>query len=121
MDELEEAVGREFAPLLGGPAAYVTSGAAAALTPATALCVTGDTPGAIDQLPSISGSRRRVLTQRVDRDPCDHTVTSVGVKLTAISYPGSTRPDELQRELDETLAAVLWRPGRVGDLLSLCR
>ena len=101
------------------PAVFVTAGASAALTLATAACVAGDDAGYADSLPHIKGPRRRVVIQRGHRDPYDHAVTAVGVELTEVGYPTSTRPDELVRELDGTVAAVLWRPGRAGDLLPL--
>lgn len=118
MDELEEAAGAELARLLSVPAAYVTSGASAALTLAVATCVAGARPGAIETLP-FSAAGRRVIVQHAHRDPYDHAITAVGVTLTEIGYPGSTYPDELARELDDSVAAVLWRPGREGELLPL--
>ncbi|GGM25915.1 aminotransferase class V-fold PLP-dependent enzyme [Dactylosporangium sucinum] len=119
MDELEEAAGAEIAALLGAPAAYVTSGAAAALSLATAVCLAGDRPAAIDVLPEVAGPRRRAVIQRAHRDPYDHALTAVGAELVEIGYPGSTRPDELVRELDGRAALVLWRPGRGGDHLGI--
>ncbi|GAA2360184.1 aminotransferase class V-fold PLP-dependent enzyme [Dactylosporangium salmoneum] len=119
MDELQEAAGAEIAALLGAPAAYVTSGAAAALSLATAVCLAGDRPAAIDVLPEVAGPRRRVIIQRAHRDPYDHALTAVGADLVEIGYPGSTRRDELVRELDERAALVLWRPGRGGDHLGI--
>lgn len=118
MDELEEAAGSEIARLLGVPASYVTSGASAALTLGAAVCAVGADPGGIDQLPRV-GQRDRILIQSAHRDPYDHAVTAVGLSLTSVGFPGSTRPQELVQELDGTVAAVLWRPGRGGDLLSL--
>ena len=119
MDELQEAAGARLAALLGVPAAYVTSGASAALTLATAVCVAGDDLARVDALPRIAGPRRRVVVQRGHRDPYDHAVTAAGAELTEIGYAGSTRRGELERELDGTVAAVLWRPGRRADLLPL--
>ncbi|MEH1013195.1 aminotransferase class V-fold PLP-dependent enzyme [Micromonospora sp. CPCC 206060] len=119
MDELQEAAGAEIATLIGAPAAYVTSGAAAALSLATAVCLAGDRPAAVDVLPAVTGPRRRVVIQRAHRDPYDHAVTAVGADLVEIGYPGSTRPDELARELDDRTAMVLWRPGRGGDHLDI--
>lgn len=118
MDELEESAGQEIAQLLDVPAAYVTSGASAALTLAAAVCVAGDRPGLIEDLPGAAAGRR-VIVQRAHRDPYDHAITAVGASLTEIGYPGSTLPDELARELDESVAAVLWRPGVAGELLPL--
>lgn len=119
VDELQEAAGVRIAQLLGVPAVYVTSGASAGLSLATAVCVAADDPRGVDALPRIAGPRRRVVVQRGHRDPYDHALTAVGVELIEIGFPTSTRPGELARELDGTVAAVLWRPGHAGDLLPL--
>ncbi len=118
MDEFEESAGREIAQLLGVPAAYVTSGASAALTLAAAVCVAGNEPRRLEDLPA-SARGRRVVVQRAHRDPYDHAITAVGVQLTEIGFPTSTYPDELARELDDSAVAVLWRPGVAGELLPL--
>jgi L-seryl-tRNA(Ser) seleniumtransferase len=118
MDELEEAAGAELAQLLGVPAVYVTTGASAALTLAVASCAAGSDPGAIEALPH-GAAGRRVIIQHAHRDPYDHAITAVGVTMTEIGYPGSTYAAELVRELDDSVVAVLWRPGREGELLPL--
>jgi len=118
MDHLQDAAGRRLAALLDVPACYVTSGAAAALTLATAAAMAGDDPRLIDRLPE-PGPRHEVVVQLAHRDPYDHAVTAAGARLVTVGYPGSTHPDELARALTPATAAVLWRPGRDGDLLAL--
>lgn len=118
MDELQEAAGAELARLLGTPAAHVTSGAYAGLTLAAAVCAVGGDSRGVDELP-LTGERSRVIIQMAHRDPYDHAITSVGLRLTEIGYPYSTRPHELARELDSTVAAVLHRITGNGDMLPL--
>ncbi|HPU04284.1 MAG TPA: hypothetical protein PLY47_10385, partial [Rhodoglobus sp.] len=50
MGDLEDRAGKEIARLLGVEAAYVTSGAAAALTLATAAIISGTDPARADSL-----------------------------------------------------------------------
>ncbi len=119
MDELQIACGRRIARLLGVPGAYVTSGATAALTLAAAAVMTRAQPALIDQLPHVESMPFEVVIQRAHRDPYDHAVTSVGARLVEIGFPATTHPDELERVLSERTAAVLFRPGRPGNLLSL--
>lgn len=119
MDELEEAGGAAIARLLGVPAVYVTSGASAALTLAAAVCVAGSDTAVIDGLPTGGLPRRRAVVQHAHRDPYDHAISAVGLELTEVGFPGSTRPQELARALGPDVALVLWRPGRPGDLLDL--
>lgn len=118
IDELQEAVGLELARLLGTPAAHVTSGAYAGLVLAAAVCAVGGDSRGVDELP-LTGKRSRVIIQMAHRDPYDHAITSVGLRLTEIGYPYSTRRHELARELDDTVAAVLHRIGGNGDVLPL--
>ena len=118
MDELQEAAGIELARHLGTPAAHVTSGAYAALVLAAAVCAAGGDSRGVDELP-LTGTRSRVIVQSVHRDPYDHAITSVGLRLTEVGYPYSTRRHELARELDDTVAAVLHRLGGNGDVLPL--
>lgn len=118
MDELQEAAGIELARLLDVPAAYVTSGAFSGLTLAAAVCAVGGDSRGVDTLP-LTGPRHRVIIQMAHRDPYDHAITAVGLALTEIGYPYSTRPHELARELDQTVAAVLHRLGGNGDMLPL--
>lgn len=118
MDELQEAAGRELAHQLDVPAAHVTSGAYAGLTLAAAVCAVGGDSRGVDDLPLL-GTRSRVLVQMAHRDPYDHAITAVGLRVTTIGYPYSTRAHELARELDDTVAAVLHRVGYGGDHLPL--
>ena len=119
MDVLERAAGERIADLLGVPGAYVTAGASAALLLAAAVCIAADEPAAVDQLPDTSGRRGTVVIQKAHRDPYDRAVTATGANLREIGYPESTHPDELERALDSEVAAVLYRPGRPGNLLGL--
>ena len=118
MDELQEGAGLELARLLGTPAAHVTSGAYAGLVLAAAVCAVGGASRGVDELPRV-GTRSRVIIQMAHRDPYDHAMTSVGLRLTEIGYPYSTRRHELARELDDTVAAVVHRIGGNGDVLPL--
>lgn len=119
MDVLGREVGKHIADLLGVPGAYVTSGASAALLLGTAVCIAADDPPAVDQLPDTSGLRDTVVIQKAHRDPYDRAVTATGARLLEIGYPESTHPGELERALDANVAAVLYRPGRPGNLLPL--
>lgn len=116
MDELQEAAGIELARLLGTPAAHVTSGAYAGLTLAAAVCAVGSDSRGVDELPR-TATRSRAVIQMAHRDPYDHAITSVGLELTEVGYPTSTRAHELARELDGTVAAVVHRMWVTGDVL----
>jgi L-seryl-tRNA(Ser) seleniumtransferase len=119
MEELHLKAGGYIAKLLGVPDAIVTSGAAAALTLATAVCLAGEDPKKIAELPKMDGGASVVVIQRAHRDPYDHAVTAAGATLREIGYTTLTHPNELIDALDSDVCAILWRPGGSRDLLSL--
>jgi L-seryl-tRNA(Ser) seleniumtransferase len=81
LDELMDAVGRRLAELLGSEAAIVTSGASAALTHATAGCITGGDPEKIQQLPDLAGLRSEVIVAKASRNTYDQAVRAAGVRM----------------------------------------
>ena len=119
IDELERQAGKRIAELLGVPAVYVTSGASAALFLATAATMARGDASLIDRLPNTTGMRHKVIIQSAQRDPYDRAAAAAGATLVSIGYPDSTHPGELEREIDDKTAAVLYRPGKHGNLLSL--
>ena len=74
IDELMEGVGRRLAELTGAPWGIVTSGASAALTVATAGCITGGDPDKLAQLPDLRGLKDEVIVPRYSRSAYDHAV-----------------------------------------------
>lgn len=119
MDVLQRAAGSRLANLVGVPAVYVTSGASAALFLATAAVMANGRADLVDRLPDVTGMKYKVIVQRAHRDPYDRAVTAVGATLVEIGYAETTHPGELERVLDDEVAAVLYRPGKHGNLLDL--
>jgi len=119
MDDLERRAGAELARLLGTEGAYVTSGASAALTLATAALITGSDPARIDALPRIEAAPHRVVVLAAHRDPYDRALEAAGAELVVVGYPHSTHLGEIERVLDGETVAVLYRPGRPGNHPSL--
>lgn len=101
--ELQHAVGKRIAELLGAEAALVTAGAAAALTIGTAACVAGKDHDKIQRLPDTSGMRNEVLIQKAHRFPFDRAVRAVGIKLVEVE----TR-DQLVSAINEKTAMMLF-------------
>jgi L-seryl-tRNA(Ser) seleniumtransferase len=84
LDELMEKVGARIAELLGSEGAIVTSGAAAALTGATAACVAGADPELIQQLPDLTGLKDEVIIPRESRNVYDHAFRTLGVRMVEV-------------------------------------
>jgi L-seryl-tRNA(Ser) seleniumtransferase len=101
--DLQEAVGRKIAALIGCDAAMVTAGAASALTLGTAACVAGKDAEKVRRLPDTTGMKSEVIIQKAHRYGYDHAVRSVGVRLIEVE----TKAD-LLRAANERTAMMLF-------------
>ena len=81
MPELLEKSGEHIARLLGVEAAVVTTGAAGAITLATAACVTGKDSEKIQKLPDTRGMRNEVVMQKSHRSGYEAQILLVGTKV----------------------------------------
>jgi L-seryl-tRNA(Ser) seleniumtransferase len=103
LGDVQDAVGKRIAELLGVEAAMVTSGAAGALTCGTAACLTGDDPKKILQLPDLTGMKSEVLVQKTHRYGYDHAVRATGVRMVEIETA-----EELEKAAGERTAMMLF-------------
>ncbi|HEY2931355.1 MAG TPA: aminotransferase class V-fold PLP-dependent enzyme [Acidobacteriota bacterium] len=79
--ELQAAVGKRIAEMVGAEGALVTAGCAAALTLATAACIAGKDPEKIRRVPDTSGLKNEVICQKTHRVGYDHAIRNVGAKI----------------------------------------
>jgi L-seryl-tRNA(Ser) seleniumtransferase len=112
--DLQEAVGKKMAEMLGVEAAMVTSGAAGAIMLGTAACVAGKDPEKIQRLPDITGMKSEVIIQKTHRNAFDHAIRNVGVRLVVVETP-----EELENAVSEKTAMMYFlnaaqNQGRVG-------
>jgi len=84
MPELLEKSGEHLARLLNVEAAVVTTGAAGAITLATAACVTRNDSQKIRQLPDTRGMRNEVVMQKSHRSGYEAQILLVGTKIIEI-------------------------------------
>lgn len=113
--ELQKRVGEEIAKLTHNEAAYVSCGAAAALTLSTAACITGLDPTKREKLPHLDASMKsEVIVHRHGRVGYDFAVRQVGVTFVEIGDENGTTPDELEDAITEKTAAIFYfaNPGR---------
>lgn len=101
--ELQEAVGKRIAALLECEGALVTAGCAAALTLATAACITGKDPEKIRRIPDITGMKNEVIFQKSHRFAYDHAIRNAGVKIIEIE----TR-EQLEAAVSERTAMLFF-------------
>jgi L-seryl-tRNA(Ser) seleniumtransferase len=103
LGEVQDAVGKRIAELLGAEAAMVTSGAAGALTIGTAACLTGDDQKKISQLPDLTGMKSEVLIQKAHRYGYDHAVRATGIRMVEVETAA-----ELEKAASERTAMMLF-------------
>lgn len=113
IEDLQEAAGRVIAEITGAEAGYVTSGAAAGLTLATAACAAGLDPDKMDRLPDTTGMKNEVIIQRAHRNSYDHAIRAAGVKLVEVGYlgfpgAGGTHPWQIEAAINDTTAAIAY-------------
>lgn len=110
--DLQEAVGKRLAELTGNEAAYVSNGAAAALTLATAAAITGDDIALMARLPNhLDGLKNQVVVHRTQRNWYDIAVRMAGVELVEIGHIMETYPWEIDDAITERTAAVVYFAG----------
>ena len=86
LDELAEAIGRRLAELTKAEWGMVTSGCSAAITHATAACVTGGNPDLHVRVPDLRGfPRDECIIPRLSRNVYDAAVRAVGVRVVEVS------------------------------------
>ncbi|MEZ5353258.1 MAG: hypothetical protein R2762_11530 [Bryobacteraceae bacterium] len=91
LDELMEKAGERLSQLLKCEWAMVTSGAAAALAHATAACVAGADPEAMQQLPNLTGLKNEVIMPKWARNQYDHAIRAVGTTIIEVETPEQAR------------------------------
>lgn len=119
LHELQRRVGEEIAELTHNEAAYISSGAAAGLTLATAACITGKDPAAIAQIPDLTGLKDEVIIHHSHRNGYDHAVRQVGVRVVEIGDDAGTTRQELEAAISARTVAIFWFQGAMtgrGDL-----
>jgi len=123
LTELQDAVGRRIAELLGCEAAMVTSGAAGALTVGTAACITGKDPDRIRRIPDLTGMKSEVIIQKSHRFAYDHAVRATGIRMVEVESA-----EQFERAVsDKTAMALFFNDAeprgaiKAEEFVALCR
>ncbi|MCZ6671947.1 MAG: selenocysteine synthase [Verrucomicrobia bacterium] len=84
--ELQDAVGKKIAGMLGCEAAMVTAGAASAMTLATAAVLTGTDEDKAKRIPiDLSGMKNEVIVQKEHIVGYTHAIINCGIKLVVVN------------------------------------
>jgi L-seryl-tRNA(Ser) seleniumtransferase len=108
--DLLERAGERIAAVAGVEAAFVTSGASAAVAIATAACMTGTDPARIAHLPETDGMPNEVIVHRCQRTVWDQAVRLAGARIVEIGVARETKLWELEEAIGERTAAILYLP-----------
>src|SRR2546425_3623830 len=98
--ELQRAVGRRLAELTGAESGIITSGAAGAMSAATAACIAGNDDKNIWQLPDTTGLKHEVIMVG-GRSAFDSAIRLTGAKLVL-----AFSPEELANAINENTAMI---------------
>lgn len=108
MGELLQRSGDFIADILGCEAAYITSGAAAALALCTAASMAGTDPDKIAQLPDTTGLRNEVVIPKGQRYRYDRCFTIAGAKLVNAGDDKGCTAEQLAAAIGPQTAAVAY-------------
>ncbi|HUQ71713.1 MAG TPA: selenocysteine synthase, partial [Planctomycetaceae bacterium] len=126
MEHLQHAAGKFIAEATGAEAAYVTSGAQAALVLSVASSITGLDAAKMDRLPETSGLRNQVVMARFHRNHYDHAVEAAGGRIVEAGSDRECRPEDLSAVINDQTAAILYLPWHedrlaLADVVSVAR
>src|SRR5262245_57373081 len=114
IEDLQAAASRVIADATGAEAGVVTSGASAALTLATAACMSGLSASKMNALPDSAGLKNEIVIQRLHRNDYDRALRVAGARIVDAGYNYITFPYELENALTDHTAAVFFLAG-MGD------
>jgi L-seryl-tRNA(Ser) seleniumtransferase len=106
MDELHRQAGKIIAEKTGAEAAYVTSGAAAALVLAVAACMTGKDPEKMAQIPYTQGFKNEVVLPLVQDTSFSRNFAIPCAKLVKVGTEEDYAPSDIERALTENTVAI---------------
>jgi L-seryl-tRNA(Ser) seleniumtransferase len=86
MAELQTRASEIIANHTGAQAGIVTGGAAAAMTLATAACITRNDVARMERLPDTDGMRNEVIMFRAHRTGYDHAIRAAGARIVDIGF-----------------------------------
>lgn len=123
LDELMEKAGERLASLLQVEWGMVTSGAAAALTHATAACIAGSDPEAMQQLPDTHGLKNEVIMPKWARNQYDHAIRAAGATIIEVDTPEQARAAVSSRTAMFAMLGDNWGKEAVtlDDLVAISR
>jgi D-glucosaminate-6-phosphate ammonia-lyase len=119
MEDMQAAAGGVIAELTGAEAGYVTPGASAGLTMATAAALARLDPGRMNRLPDTRGMPDRIVLLRRHRNDYDHALRVAGARLVEVGYHDWTFDYEVEEAIDPMTAGLFYMGSDDGANLSV--
>lgn len=108
ISKLQENAGDHIARLIGVEGAFITSGAAAAITLSTAVCITGSDIEAIYKLPDTTNLKDEVMILKSHRFRYDQGVKIAGGKIIEVGLSDLTLEEQIFKAINEKTAMFLF-------------
>ncbi len=107
IDDLQAAAWALIAQATGAQAGIVTNGAAAGLTLAAAVCMTGNDPDLMERLPDVSGFQRyEIIYPNAGPFDYDHALRLSGARLVELDYTASDSLAQIEAAITPHTAAI---------------
>lgn len=106
MDELHKKAGKIIAEITGAEAAYVTSGAAAALVLAVAACMTGKDRERIGKIPYLEGFKNEVILPAIQDTTYSRNFAIPCAKLVMVGTKDGYSYEEVERAVTNRTVAI---------------
>ncbi|HEX4518711.1 MAG TPA: aminotransferase class V-fold PLP-dependent enzyme [Gaiellaceae bacterium] len=110
-DRLQAWAGEAISEATGSESGWITAGAAAGITMATAACIAGKGLAAMEALPAPTDPRAEIIIQRGHRNSYDRAFRNAGARLVEVGFPhiegiGLTYEWQLEAAFTERTVAV---------------
>lgn len=106
MEELHEKAGKIIAEITGAEAAYVTSGAAAALVLAAAACMTGDDPEKMARIPYVEGFKNEIILLAIHDNPYCRNLAIPCAKIIKVGTEEGYSLEDIEDAITDKTAAI---------------
>lgn len=108
MEQMQRALGARIAEMTRNEGAFISNGAAGALTLAAAVCMAKGSQYHFSRLPDSSGMKNEVIVMRCQRNAYDKAISAAGAKIVEIGDADETPDYELEGSINENTAAVFY-------------
>ena len=121
MEEMMQKSGEFLAGRIGCEAAYITSGAATAMTLSAAACITRADPEKIRRLPNTAGFDSQIVMQKAQRYEFDRSYELAGAEIADAGDENACTPEQLEATIGPETVAVAYfeQPGWPDSVLTL--